>query len=129
MAERPSRIPRSTCSPRAWRLAEAIFWQLQLRAPNGFGWLAGEFGSALAGAAPTTQEPTTIAALISVFVIRTIGSGFGNPRADRFRFAINITTLLLASEGLLQFLPVVEWAGHAFDSAPPQRLSVEAPML
>jgi hypothetical protein len=55
--------------------------------------LAG-LGSALAGAAPTTQEPTTIAALISVFVIKTIGSGFDNPRADRFRFAINIVTLL-----------------------------------
>ena len=58
---------------------------------------------ALAGAAATTQEPRTIAALISVFVIRTVGSRFCNPTADRFGFAIDIVTLLLASEGFLVF--------------------------
>jgi hypothetical protein len=53
--------------------------------------------SALAGAASPTQEPNAIAALISVFVIRTVGSRCGNPKVDRFRFAIDMTTLRYAS--------------------------------
>jgi hypothetical protein len=50
-----------------------------VRLPNGFGWLAEEFGSALAGAAPRREQPRTIAAPASIFVIGTLG---------------NITTLL-----------------------------------
>jgi hypothetical protein len=52
-------------------------------------------GSALAGSASPTPEPRAIAALTSVFVIRTVGWRFSNPRADRFRFAIDMTTLFL----------------------------------
>ena len=39
-------------------------WQLQVRLLNGFGWVPSEFGSALAGATPTSREPSTIAAVL-----------------------------------------------------------------
>jgi hypothetical protein len=66
-AERPARIPRSISSLRAGLPAEAVSWQLQLRAPNGFGSAPIGFGSALADAAPPTLAPRTIAALTSIF--------------------------------------------------------------
>jgi hypothetical protein len=88
----PSWIPRSSSSLVKELLAGAVAWQLQPRSPNGFVWVSDGFGSALAGAAATTQEPRTIAAPTSIFVIRTLGSKFNNPRADCFGFAINITT-------------------------------------
>jgi len=68
-AERPTRIPRSISSLGARLPGGAVSRQPQLRAPNGFGSVPLGFGSALAGAAPTTQEPTAIAALTSIFVI------------------------------------------------------------
>jgi hypothetical protein len=63
---------------------------LQLRPPNGFESVLDGPVPALAGAANPTPEPRTMAALISVLVIRTFGSRFCNPRADRFRFAIDM---------------------------------------
>jgi hypothetical protein len=93
-AARASRIPRSISSLIAGPSAGAVSWQLQVRLPNGFGWVPDEFGSALAAAAPTRQQPRTIAAPTSIFVIRTLVSEFGNPRADCFGFAINMTILL-----------------------------------
>jgi len=69
--ERPSRIPRSISSLRAGLPGGAVFrlQLLQLRAPNGCGSVLIGLGSALAGAAPATQEPRAIAALTSIFVI------------------------------------------------------------
>ena len=65
----------------------AVSRQLQVRPPNGFGAGPVKLGSALAGAAPATEEPRTIAAPISVFAIRTVGSTFCNPRAGRFKIS------------------------------------------
>jgi hypothetical protein len=93
-AERPSWFPRCISSLTAGLPGGAVSRQLQLRVLYGLGPAFAGLGSALAGAASPTQEPRAIAALISVFVIR---SRFGNPTADRFRFAIDMTTLLGAS--------------------------------
>jgi hypothetical protein len=64
--ERPAWIPRcSSFAVTAGLSGGAVSWQLQVRLLNGLGpALAGPV-SALAGAAATTQEPRTIAALIS----------------------------------------------------------------
>ena len=68
-AERASRMPRPISSLRAGLPGGAVSWQLHLRPPNGFGSVPIASGSALAGAATPTQEPSAIAALTSIFVI------------------------------------------------------------
>lgn len=68
-AEWPCWSPRFISAVRAGLPGGAVSRQLQLRPPNGFGPVPAEFGSALAGAAPTTREPRMIAALTSIFVI------------------------------------------------------------
>jgi hypothetical protein len=49
--------------------AGAVFWQLQLSVPNGFGWVLAGPGSALAGAAATIRAPKPIAVLTSTLAI------------------------------------------------------------
>ena len=57
--------------------------------------------TAPAGAAIPIQEMTAMAALRSIFVIRTLGSKRRKLRTDCFGFAIDITTLLSASVRLV----------------------------
>jgi hypothetical protein len=116
-AERPSWFPRRISSLKAGLPAGAVSWQLQLRVLYGLRPASAGLGSALADAASPTQEPSAIAALISVFVIGTIWSRFGNPRADRFGFAIDMTILLRASRDFFVASPSLGGRVMPFNSS------------